>query len=182
MTHLFWFLFSLTFLSLSLSAAPPSLPPPQPIAFRVGPLRFDRPESWRWAPPSDSLRSAQLEKTTPQGTLVITFSRFPNPTSGSLQANLDRWTAQFSKVTLPAKTQSLSGSVCPFTTLRLQGTLNGGLPGGPAKEIIDATLLGAIFQTEGELVVVKCTGPSSSIGPIEKEFTSLIAIAGGLPP
>ena len=182
MTRLLRLGFSLAFFALPISAFPESLPAPQPIAFRVGSLRFDRPESWRWAPPSDSLRSAQLEKTTPQGTLVITFSRFPNPTSGSLQANLDRWTAQFSKVTLPAKTQSLSGSVCPFTTLRLQGTLKGGLPGGPAKEIIDATLLGAIFQTEGELVVVKCTGPSSSIGPIEKEFASLIAIAGGLPP
>jgi len=174
--------FSLAFLALPISAFPKSLPAPQPIAFRVGSLRFDRPDSWRWVPPSDSLRAAQLEKKTPNGTLLITFSRFPNASSGSVQANLDRWTSQFSKLTLPAKTHATTGSVCPVTNLRLQGTLKGGLPGGPAKEIVDATLLGAIFQTEGELVVVKCTGPSSSIGPIEKEFASLVAIAGGFPP
>ena len=174
--------FSLAFLAIPISAFPESLPAPQPIAFRVGSLRFDRPDSWRWVPPSDSLRAAQLEKKTPNGTLLITFSRFPNASSGSIQANLDRWTAQFSKVTLPVKTQSFSGSVCTFTTLRLQGTLRGGLPGGSLKEITDATLLGAIFQTEGEQVVVKCTGPSPSIAPIEKEFASLLAAAGGLPP
>ena len=68
--------FSLWFLSAT-HAAP--TPPPQPVAFRVGPFRFYRPDSWRWAPPSSSFLAAQLEKKSPRGNrLTLTFSRFPS--------------------------------------------------------------------------------------------------------
>ena len=70
-----FFLF-LIIVTATLTHSAPS-PSPQPVAFRVGPLRFDRPESWRWVPPSGNFRAAQLEKKSPDGTpLTLTFSRF----------------------------------------------------------------------------------------------------------
>ena len=135
--------------SIALShSAPP--PPPQPVAFRVGPLRFDRPESWRWAPPSGSFRAAQLEKKAPDGTLLtLAFSRFPSGQGGSVQANLDRWMGQF---TAPptSRPETKKGTEGSMTFVRLEGTLRGGTPGGPPKDLPHALLLGAIFEADGD--------------------------------
>ena len=136
--------FSLWFLAAT-HAAPTA--PPQPVAFRVGPFRFDRPDSWRWAPPSSTFRSAQLEKKSPRGTLLIlTFSRFPSGEGGSIQANLDRWAAQFTPPPTP-QPEIKKGAAGTLTLVRLEGTLRVGTPGGPAKDLPQALLLGAILES-----------------------------------
>lgn len=151
---------------------------PQPVAFRVGSVRFDRPESWRWVPPTGELRAAQLEKKSGRDLVLrMTFSRFPGASATAVQANLDRWVAQFSSVSTPAEVRSISPSPCPLTTVKIKGTLKGGTPGGPAQETKDTTLLGAILSADGELVVVKLTGPTALLVPEEKTFLSLVTAA-----
>jgi hypothetical protein len=167
--------------SIVISHAAP-LAPPQPVAFRVGPLRFDRPESWYWAPPSGSFRAAQLEKKAPDGTLLtLTFSRFPIANGGSVQANLDRWIAQFTAppASLPETKKGTQGSL---TFLRLEGTLRGGTPGGPRKDLPHALLLGAILEAEGEQIIMKLAGPTSAVATAEKDFLRLAETAIGLTP
>ena len=153
-------------------------PPPQPVAFRVGPLLFDRPEGWNWVKPEGSFRAAQLEKTKSNKTpLVMAFSRFPAGTGGTVQANLDRWIRQFSQTSSPAEVRSVSTNSCLLTLVKIRGSLKGGLPGGPDQEIPDALLLGAILETEGEMIVVKTAGPTSALTGEEKVFSEMISAA-----
>ena len=167
--------------SLTLTYSAPSSTP-QPVAFRVGPFRFDRPDSWRWAPPSSSFRAAQLEKKSPRGIpLILTFSRFPSGEGGSVQANLDRWAAQFTPPPTP-QPEIKKGAAGTLTLVRLEGTLRGGTPGGPAKDLPQALLLGAILESEGELVVMKLAGPAQEVAPAEKDFVQLAQSAVGLTP
>lgn len=167
--------------SIVISHAAPSASP-QPVAFRVGPLRFDRPESWYWVPPSGSFRAAQLEKKAPDGTvLTLTFSRFPSGNGGSVQANLDRWIAQF---TTPSSShpETKKGTDGSMTFIRLEGTLRGGTPGGPQKDLPHALLLGAILEADGEQIIMKLAGPASAVATAEKEFLRLAETAIGLTP
>jgi len=167
--------------SITISLAAPSVSP-QPVAFRVGALRFDRPESWRWAPPSGSFRAAQLEKKAPDGTLLtLTFSRFPSGDGGSVQANIDRWIAQFTTPSSshPETKKGMDGSM---TFIRLEGTLRGGTPGGPKKDLPHALLLGAILEAEGEQIIMKLAGPASAVTTAEKDFQRLAESAIGLTP
>ena len=151
-------------------------PPPQPVAFRVGPLLFDRPEGWRWVKPEGSFRAAQLEKSGPSKTLLLmTFSRFPAGSGGTVQANVDRWVRQFSQTSAPADVRSIPTKSYPLTLVKIRGALKGGLPGGPDKEIPDALLLGAILEAEGEMIVVKMAGSASSLSTEEKAFGEMIS-------
>lgn len=153
-------------------------PPPQPVAFRVGSLLFDRPEGWKWVQPEGSLRVAQLEKTGPGKTpLVMAFSRFPAGSGGTAQANVDRWVRQFSQTSTPAEIQSSVTKAGTLTRVHIRGSLRGGIPGGPEKDIPDALLLGAILETEGGMIVVKLAGPASALTGEEKTFTELISNA-----
>jgi hypothetical protein len=148
----------------------------------VGPLRFDRPDSWRWVPPSGSFRVAQLEKKSPDGTpLTLAFSRFSSGEGGSTQANLDRWTAQFTSSNTP-RTEIKKGSEGTLTLFRLEGTLRGGTPGGPARDLPQALLLGAILESQGEQVVMKLAGPAQAVSSAEKDFLRLACLAIGLTP
>ena len=167
--------------TIAISQAAPSTSP-QPVAFRVGPLRFDRPESWRWAPPSGSFRAAQLEKKAADGTLLtLTFSRFPSGDGGSVQANIDRWIAQFTTPP-PSHPETKKGTEGSLTFLRLEGTLRGGTPGGPQKDLPHALLLGAILEADGEQIIMKLAGPASAIATAQKEFLRLAEKAVGLTP
>ena len=164
-------------------AAPPSPSTPQPVAFRVGSLRFDRPESWQWVKPSGAFRTAQLVKKSPDGTpLVITFSRFPAGEGGSVQANIDRWISQFTQTIGTPEVIPHAGKGCPFTLVRILGTMKGGVPGGPPKELPEAMLRGAILEAEGELVMVKLAGPASAVHSGEKDFEALILAASARSP
>ena len=152
--------------------------PPQPVAFRVGPLLFERPEGWKWVKPEGSFRVAQLEKTgAGKSAIVMAFSRFPAGAGGTPQANVERWVGQFSRTATPPEVQSLAGNACPVTRVKIRGTLKGGTPGGPEKEITDALLLGAILEAEGGMIVVKMAGPATSLTQEEKTFDALLSAA-----
>ena len=153
-------------------------PPPQPVAFRVGSLLFDRPTEWKWVKPEGSFRAAQLEKSGPdQATMVMAFSRFPAGTGGTVQANVDRWIRQFSQTSCPPEVRTLPAKFHPLTMVRLRGTLRGGLPGGSEKEMPNAFLLGAILEADGEMIVVKMTGPAPRLATEEKVFLDMVSAA-----
>ncbi|NCW28076.1 MAG: hypothetical protein EBV83_07280 [Verrucomicrobia bacterium] len=171
-------------LGLSLTLIPcQAEPPPQPVAFRVGSLLFDRPEGWTWVKPEGSFRAAQLEKSGPNKTrLLMTFSRFADGTGGTVQANIDRWIGQFSQTSSPADVRSISTSSCPLTFVKIGGSLKGGIPGGPEKETPNALLLGAILEPEGEMIVVKMAGPTVGLSGEERAFFGMISAATGKRP
>lgn len=161
---------------------PAQAPGPQPVAFRIGSVRFDRPEGWNYSRPTDGVRAAQLEKKSGGVPLLITFTRFPPGSGGSVQANVDRWSGQFISTEAPAGILKPEGTALPLTTVRLAGTLRGGIPGGPAQDSPASLLLGAILESPDGLVVVKLAGPRAAVSTEEKIFTELARTAAGRSP
>lgn len=166
-------------LVLGLDRLEAQMPPPQPVAFRIGSVRFDRPEGWTYSRPADGIRVAQLEKKSAGASPVITFTRFPPGSGGTVQANVERWQAQFLSQDSPAEVQTPAGTAAPLTLVKLNGTMKGGVPGGPSKDTANILLLGAILEAPDGLVVVKLSGPKSSVAREEKVFLDLIRAAVG---
>jgi hypothetical protein len=164
------------------SLLPAQTPPPQPVAFRIGSVRLDRPEGWNYSRPADGVRAAQLEKKAGGVPLVITFTRFPPGSGGSVQANVDRWIGQFLSTETPAEILKPEGSALPLTTVKLTGTMRGGVPGGPAKDTPSSLLLGAILESPDGLVIAKLTGPKAAVSREEKVFSDLVRAAAGRAP
>ena len=154
-------------------------PPPQPVAFRIGSVRFDRPEGWTYSRPTDGVRAAQLEKKSAGTPLVITFTRFPLGSGGTVQANVERWQAQFLSLDSPPEVQTPAGTATPLTLVKLSGTMKGGVPGGPPKDTANTFLLGAILEAPDGLVIVKLSGAKSSVAREEKAFSDLVRAAAG---
>ena len=172
-------LFALVGMAAWLSA---QTPPPQPVAFRIGSVRFDRPEGWNYSLPADGVRAAQLEKRSGGLPMIMTFTRFPPGSGGSVQANLDRWMGQFLSTETPAEILKPEGTALPLTTVSITGTMRGGVPGGPAKNTPACLLLGAILESPDGLVVVKLAGPKSQVGREQKVFIDLVRAASGRSP
>jgi hypothetical protein len=61
--------------------------------------------------------------------------------------------------------------------VKIRGTLKGGIPGGPEKEISNAVLQGAILEVDGEMIVVKMAGPAPLLVGEEKVFLDLVSAA-----
>ena len=157
-------------------------PPPQPVAFRIGSVRFDRPEGWTYSRPTDGIRVAQLEKKSDGTTLVIAFTRFPPGSGGTVQANVERWQAQFLSQDSPSEVQTPAGTAAPLSLVKLNGTMKGGVPGGPPKDTPKTLLLGAILEASDGWVVMKLSGPKSLVAREEKTFSDLVRAAAGRSP
>ena len=164
------------------SLLPAQTPPPQPVAFRIGSVRFDRPEGWNYSRPTDGVRAAQLEKKSGSAPLRITFTRFPPGSGGSVQANVDRWIGQFISTEAPAEILKPEGTALPLTMVKINGTMRGGVPGGPTNDTPACLLLGAILESPDGLVVVKLAGPRASVNREEKIFSALVRAAAGRAP
>ena len=157
-------------------------PPPQPVAFRIGSVRFDRPEGWNYSRPADGVRAALLEKKAGGVPLIITFTRFPAGSGGSVQANVDRWIGQFLSTETPAEILKPAGTALPLTTVKLAGTMRGGVPGGPAQDTPASLLLGAILESPDGLVITKLAGLKTAVSREEKVFANLVRVAAGRAP
>jgi len=161
------------------SPLPAQTPPPQPVAFRIGTVRFDRPEGWNYSRPTDGVRAAQLEKRAAGTPLLITFTRFPPGSGGTVQANVDRWVGQFLRTDSPPEVQTPAGTSLPLTLVKITGEMKDGVPGGPANDSPDTLLLGAIQEAPDGLVVVKLSGPRPAVSREEKIFSELVRAAAG---
>ena len=173
-------LFFLCFLTAVFSPAQSN--PPQPLAFRIGSVRFDRPEGWSYSRPTDGILAAQLEKKTDGAPLRITFARLASGSIGTVSANVDRWQGQFLSRDSAPRIETLTGTTLPLTLVKLAGTMKGGVPGGPPNEAPDTLLLGAILDSPEGLVAVKLVGPQKMVGLAEPVFMELVKSAAGRKP
>lgn len=162
--------------------APAQTNPPQPVAFRIGSVRFERPDGWNYSRPSDGIRAAQLEKISAGGSLLITFTRFPAGSGGTVQANVDRWQNQFLSQDSPTQIETPAGTTIPLTLVKLSGTMRGGTPGGPIQDSPNVLLLGAILESPEGRIVVKISGPKALLNREEKVFSGLVRSAASRAP
>ncbi|MBX9577037.1 MAG: hypothetical protein K2W97_01005 [Chthoniobacterales bacterium] len=149
-----------------------------PTQFNVGAFSFTRPDTWKWEVPISPMRKAQLTIPGKNGaTALVTFFYFGPGQGGTVQANVDRWAAQFTAIdATPIKatttTQKINATTVTFVSAR--GTFLSGMPGGPTQACADYALRGAILESSQGDVYVKMTGPEALVKQLSPIFDSMI--------
>jgi hypothetical protein len=150
-----------------------------PASFPVGGLTFKRPSDWTWVPVNSPMRKAQLRVAgaNPAEAADITFFHFGPESGGDVQANAQRWVAQFRGGENVAKIEPQEISGAKVTLVTTEGTFSSGMPGGPSTPLENYALLGAIIEHPAGNVFVKMTGPSAVVKDSRKKFLEFIAAA-----
>jgi hypothetical protein len=150
-------------------------------SFKVGAFTFQRPAEWENVPVKSPMRKAQLSVPGKDGKAAgeLTFFHFGSGQGGDVQANAQRWLAQFKSDEGASKveTKELSGTKVTFVTTK--GTFQSGMPGGPTTPMEGYKLLGAILESEDGAVFAKLTGPEATLTAAEPVFMEFITKAAG---
>ena len=93
-----------------------------------------------------------------------------------MDANIDRWLAQFTAEAGPAKPSRKVETVKGIRVTRVstEGTYSSGMPGGPRTPRTGFALLGAIAEGSGGNVFFKFTGPARTVKKAAPQFEALI--------
>jgi len=150
-----------------------------PATFPVGGLTFTRPADWSWVPVSSPMRKAQLKipGEKPAESADITFFYFGEGGGGDVQANAQRWTAQFHGSEGAAKIEEQKIGGLKVTLVSTEGTFSSGMPGGATTSLENYALLGAIIEDKEGNVFVKMTGPAALVKASKKEFLAFVTAA-----
>ncbi|MEO6847681.1 MAG: hypothetical protein ABI254_10495 [Chthoniobacterales bacterium] len=151
----------------------------EPTEFTVGSFNFARPEGWQWVNPSSPMRKAQLAVPGDKGTADVVFFNFGTGQGGTVESNVQRWSAQFTgDAAKQAKTATQTYGKVTVTYVSTHGTFSSGMPGGPTTPMENYALLGAILQdTKNGDVYVKLTGPTPSVEAATPAFQQMIKAA-----
>lgn len=140
----------------------------------VSGIRFPLPEGFRQVPPANQMRLAEVEVADPSGDPAKVSTIAFSTAGGTLQANLDRWTAQVLDPSgKPAKatiTHRESGGL-PWSGIESTGTFMG-MGQGPGKP--DWMLRGAVIELPQGLLFVKMTGPAASMTARAEAFEAMM--------
>ncbi len=183
------FYLTLSLLSSALLAAPSSEATPAttasgislaPTKFKVGAFSFTRPATWKWENPTSSMRKAQLIVLGKNGTTaLVTFFYFGPGQGGTVQANVDRWAAQFTSkdgTPVTAVTTSQKAMETTITFVSASGTFANGMPGGPTESCPNYALRGAILESPQGDVYVKMTGPETLVKEETATFDKMVTL------
>ena len=137
------------------------------------------PGSWTPSQPSSPMRVAQFALPAATGADVGELAAyfFPTGQGGSHQANIERWSSQFTdaggKTVVPKITTSKSGDV-EVTLVELQGTYSRGVGMGPTGEAKpDQTLMVAMVETAIGRITLQMYGPSKTLSAQRDGFMKL---------
>ena len=169
-----------SFIALALFAN--TLPAIEPAEFAVGGFTFGRPAGWKWVVPSSSMRKAQLEVLGSEGVAAdVTFFHFGAGQGGGVQANVDRWFAQFGNSNTSQSEEKVSTT--RVVHVQARGTFQSGMPGGPTTPLENYALRGAILvDSEKGDVFVKMTGPAAVVESAAPAFDEMVRAAAASQP
>jgi hypothetical protein len=168
--RLFFCLFSVVAVATSVFAI-------EPAEFQVGNFNFDRPSGWKWVVPSSVMRKAQLSVPGADGgTADVTFFHFGPGQGGGVQANVDRWFAQFGNSNTSQSEEKVDAT--RVVHVQARGTFQSGMPGGPTTPLENYALLGAILgDDQNGDVFVKMTGPAAVVESAKPLFSEMVRAA-----
>ncbi len=152
--------------------------------FTVAGFQFTAPEGWRVVPTTSPMRLAELACPGTDGDAEVTFFSFGAGQGGGVDANVQRWLAQFSESVDQINAERAKREVGKLTyhLIRANGTFLSGMPGQPATPMKDYALMGAIIESPNGDVFIKMTGPKSTVDAGADAFVEMIdkAARGGL--
>lgn len=148
----------------------------EPIEFTVGEFAFDRPAGWGWIAAASPMRKAQLMvKGNDGATADVVFFHFGPGQGGTVEANVQRWVAQFEDGKSSSKKETINGKEITF--VEATGTFLSGMPGTPSVPLEGFAMRGAILESPQGDVYVKMTGPLSLIETSAADFEKMISAA-----
>lgn len=169
--------------------APEGTAPGAPAAVAAPPAKSDKlviqgfaspvPAAWTPSQPSSTMRVAQFSLPAAAdaevGEMAVFY--FPTGQGGSHEANIERWTSQFTsadgKPVMPKISASKSGDIA-VTLVELQGTYARGVGMGPAGDAKpDQTLLVALVEIPIGRITLQTYGPSKTIAAQRDNFVKL---------
>ncbi len=140
----------------------------------VAGLRWSAPTSWEKTKPASSMRAAEFKVHGSGGEATVAF--FAN-IQGDAQSNIERWRGQFIDSgggSPDAQTQQRTISGCKVWLTSLSGTYKGGTMGGPAEDMPNAALRGAIIDGPQGMIFIKFTGPEATINENEAVWNTMV--------
>lgn len=148
-----------------------------PVSFNVGEFTFERPEGWGWVSSTSPMRKAQLKVEGSDGALgEVVFFHFGPGQGGGVDANVQRWLAQFQGGEPGTSRREVLGDR-GVTFVEATGTFLSGMPGTPAVPMDGFALRGAILESPGGDVYVKFTGPAEVVEANSSAFESMVRSA-----
>jgi hypothetical protein len=146
-----------------------------PDTFKVSEFTFKRPSAWKWIESTSSMRAAQLEVADEKSKekCEVVFFYFGAGSGGGTKANVDRWLSQFTDATKPQIDETTVGKT-KVTYVRVEGTYQSGMPGGPKTAIPNHALVAAIVEGGQGHVFIKLTGPKALAKASEDEFKRMV--------
>lgn len=138
---------------------------------------MDKPVTWAWQAPSVAFRTLQYSVPAPDGkggAAELVFSMFRAGDGGPLQANIDRWVAQFRTNDGAAATpvqSDLTVGALRVHRIDLEGTYKGM---GAAAGRPDWAQLGAIVEAPGANVFIRLLGPGTTVEAQRAAFEAMV--------
>ncbi len=136
------------------------------------------PATWKSQPPASNMRLAQFVAPGKAGGAEIAVFYFGSRGAGSLQANIDRWSSQFTdakgRPVQPVVTQGKAGGM-PVTHVELHGayarSMGSGQQGKPEP---DQTLRVAVVETPKGPITFQIWGARDSVAAHAKGFRAMV--------
>ncbi len=135
------------------------------------------PGSWQSQPPASQFRLAQYRIAGTAGDAEAVVFFFGKGQGGSVAANIERWTSQFTtpdgKPVAP-KTQVLSANGMPVTVVELNGNYARGMGSGPQGDARpNQTLLVAVIEAPEGNLTLQLYGPRATVDAHRKGFEAM---------
>jgi len=148
-----------------------AMPPSSPLA-----VTWEDPPGWTRLPPSNPMRKAtyKIPHAAGEGELAVFY--FGPSEGGGIDANIERWTKQFSGVKSDALRRSeRTANGLKQTTIEIdKGTFSSGMPGQATQPKDDYALLGGIVQAPSGAYFFKLTGPAATVKAAKPVFYKLL--------
>jgi hypothetical protein len=123
------------------------------------------------------MRKAQFKVTKENQAAEVVFFHFGPGGAGGVQANVDRWFAQFQepKDQLGARTEEIKAGKNKATLVQAQGTYLNGPPGGQKVAEPNSMMVAAILEGgDNGPVFIKMTGPKKVVESAQGPFRKMV--------
>jgi hypothetical protein len=147
-----------------------------PVA--VGTFTFKVPAGWEAVPPTSAMRKAELQIKNPDSGPPgnCSFFHFGPGQGGTADANIERWYGQFQepreRLGARVTVEEIGGT--KLHLFRASGTFLSGMPGGQQTPVPGHTLLGAVLESPGGHVFVRCVAPDKLAQASEPGFLAMV--------
>jgi hypothetical protein len=127
------------------------------------------------------MRKAQYRLPGEAGDAAVVVFHFGKGQGGGVQANLDRWTSQFSEAKGEPKVEQRTVGEIPVTLLDISGTYSSGMMMGGGAPKGGHRMRAAIFPTPGGSWFVRLLGPEATVEAWAKSFDAYLDSARPAP-